>query len=229
MPPCSSVVPNRTVSGDALYGPRACWQEFIDWAWRTHNFDSASWRNGFGFEAACNIDEPVSRTLGAFWLLNYSAPNYNADGYDTDCLHWARRYVRDQMRDVRAGCGDGTAFATTFQTWFIVRLHAHVEIYRTFWYSADVVLRAAILLHESRHFGGKPHNANFRPGTVFPAGRPGADSNWQYEGAWMYTALYLWWFWAAGQNTTPALRASARQQGNLIIDNAFTTHPGFNI
>jgi hypothetical protein len=29
--------------------------------------------------------------------------------------------------------------------------------------------------------------------------------------------------------TTSALRERARQRGNLVIDNAFATHPGFNI
>jgi len=39
----------------------------------------------------------------------------------------------------------------------------------------------------------------------------------------------LWWFYAAGQRTTPAIRQLAKQRGNVIIDNAFATHPGFNI
>jgi hypothetical protein len=38
-----------------------------------------------------------------------------------------------------------------------------------------------------------------------------------------------WWFFAAGARTTSALRDRARQRGNLVIDNAFATHPGFNI
>jgi hypothetical protein len=98
-----------------------------------------------------------------------------------------------------------------------------------FFYGEDVVQRAGTLIHESRHLGGKPHDANFRAGTVFPAGMRGADSSWGYEGAWMYHALYLWWFYHDGRRTTNALRESARQTANLIIDNAFVTHPGFTI
>jgi len=41
--------------------------------------------------------------------------------------------------------------------------------------------------------------------------------------------LYLWWFYAAGTRTTDALKQSAKQRGNFIIDNAFATHPGFTI
>jgi hypothetical protein len=45
----------------------------------------------------------------------------------------------------------------------------------------------------------------------------------------MFGALYLWWFYADGRRTTNALRQAAKQRGNLIINNAFATHPGFNI
>ena len=58
---------------------------------------------------------------------------------------------------------------------------------------------------------------------------PADDSSWGYEGAWMYGALYLWWFYADGRRTTTALRRAARQRANLVIDNAFATHPGFTI
>jgi hypothetical protein len=85
------------------------------------------------------------------------------------------------------------------------------------------------LIHESRHQGGKPHDANFPSGSVFGSGKSGADSSWDYEGAWMYGALYLWWYYAEGARTTSALRERARQRGNLVIDNAFATHPGFSI
>jgi len=32
-----------------------------------------------------------------------------------------------------------------------------------------------------------------------------------------------------GVRTTSAFRERARQRGNLVIDNAFATHPGFSI
>ena len=89
--------------------------------------------------------------------------------------------------------------------------------------------RAETLIHESRHQGGKPHDANFPAGSVFGAGKSEADSSWGYEGAWMYGALYLWWYYAEGARTTSALRECARQRGNLVIDNAFATHPGYSL
>ena len=111
----------------------------------------------------------------------------------------------------------------------ITDLGKHVELYLMFFYQLDVVGRAAVLVHESRHFGGRGHDANFPTGSVFRPGRPGADSSWRYQGAWTYHALYLWWFYAAGTRTTNALKQSAKQFGNLIIDNAFVQHPGFTI
>ena len=45
----------------------------------------------------------------------------------------------------------------------------------------------------------------------------------------MYNVLYLWWFYAAGQRTTIAMRKSAKQRANIILANAFATSPGFMI
>jgi hypothetical protein len=91
------------------------------------------------------------------------------------------------------------------------------------------VVRASTLVHESRHLGGKGHNANFPKGSIYGEGKSGADSSWGYEGAWMFEVLYLWWFYADGRRTTQALKDRAKQEANLYIDNAFATHPGFTI
>lgn len=131
--------------------------------------------------------------------------------------------MRDQMHDVRARCGDGSANAITFGG------SDYVELYLPFFYQLNVVGRAATLVHESRHFGGKGHDANFPSGSAFGTGRSGADSGWDYQGAWMFDVLYLWWFYAAGTRTTDALKQSAKQRGNFLIDNAFAQHPGFTI
>lgn len=91
----------------------------------------------------------------------------------------------------------------------------------------DVISRAGTLIHEARHIGNKPHDAQFPAGSVYGAGGDGADSTWQYEGAWMFNALYLWWFYAAGTRTSIAMRQAAKQQANVILANAFATAPGF--
>jgi hypothetical protein len=91
----------------------------------------------------------------------------------------------------------------------------------------DVISRAGTLIHEARHIGNKPHDAQFPAGSVYGAGGDGADSTWQYEGAWMFNALYLWWFYAAGTRTSLAMRQAAKQRANVILTNAFATSPGF--
>ena len=219
-------IPNKDTSGDNLYGPRSCWQAFIDWAWAAHGFRNSYWDDGFGYEDPCNTDLPLARTLNALWLLNYSADDYWNEQWSNNILHWGRRYVRDQIDDLRSKCGDGTAIAAAFSGIFV---DDRVELYLGFFYSKDCPGRAETFVHESRHMGGKSHNANFPAGSVFGAGKSGADSTWGYNGAWMYGALYLWWFYADGRRTTTALRQAARQRANLVIDNAFATHPGFTI
>ncbi len=214
-------IPNKDASGDNLYGPRSCDQPFVDWAWAAHGFKNAYWDDGFGYEDPCNTDLPVARTLNGMWLLNYSADDYNNEDWSNNILHWGRRYVREQIDDLRAKCGDGSAIAAS--------IGSRHEVYLGFFYKKDCAGRAETLVHESRHRGGKPHNANFPTGSVFGAGKSGADSTWDYQGAWMFGALYLWWFYADGRRSTPALREAARQRANVVIDNAFATHPGFTI
>jgi hypothetical protein len=220
-------IPDKNVSGDNLYGPRVCWQPFIDWAWKAHGFSKKYWDDGFGYHAVCNNDLPLSRTLSGIWLLNYSAQDYWNEQWSNDILHWGRRYVRNQIDDLRAKCGNGTANATAFSGF--LGIGRRVELYLGFFYNKNVPGRAETLVHEARHLGGKGHNAKFPAWSAYGAGKSGADSSWGYKGAWMYGALYLWWFYADGRRTTPALRASARQRANFVIDNAFATHPGFTI
>ena len=159
--------------------------------------------------------------MNALWVLCYSADDYNNDAYSNNCLHWARRYTWNQIDSLRSRCGDGTLIGEASGS--------NVDLFLGFWYEYNAVSRAAILLHEARHIGGRSHDADFPAGSVYGEGESGADSTWGYEGAWMYETLYLWWFFADGRRTTQALRDRARVEGNVNIDNAFATHPGFSI
>jgi len=143
------------------------------------------------------------------------------EDYNGNARHWGCRHVRDQVNQLWAKCGDGSAIATTFGD--------RIDLYLGCFYQKDVSGRAETLVHESRHRGGKPHNATFPAGSVFGAGKGGADSDWGYEGAWMFGALYLWWFYADGRRSTTALKNAAKQRANVVIDNAFATHPGFTV
>jgi hypothetical protein len=226
MATCTASVPDKNTSGDNLYGSRICWQAFVDWAWDVFGFQASYWDDGFGYEDPCNTDRPLARTFNAIWLLAYSAEDYWNEEWNNNILHWGCRYARNQIDDLRSKCGDGSAWATAFHGLFV---DDRVELYLGFFYSEDVPSRAGTIVHESRHMGGKSHNANFPPSSVFGAGKSGADSSWAYHGAWMYDALYLWWFYADGRRTTSAMREAARQRAQLIIDNAFAAHPGYTI
>ena len=292
---CTYTVPDLSASGDALYGPRICWQPFVDFAWKTHGFNNTYWQDGWGFDDPCNVRKPVARVLSAMWLLTYSADDYRNDDWSGDMLHWGPRYVREQFGfygDLRASCGNSPVALTTgcqqsrkFDEWKCQQGHEErkrecrswtwvfawlcflwseivrfvcqawgwvttvvcsawygtvgggerVTLYLPFFYPLDgsglanVVERAGTLVHEARHIGAKPHDDQFPAGSIYGAGADGADSSWGYEGAWMYNALYLWWFYAAGTRTSLAMKQAAKQKANSILVNAFAQSPGFLI
>ncbi len=227
MATCTYSVPDKNASGDAFYGQYICSQAYISYFWNAYGFSGNSnyWDDGFGWEDPCNTDKALARTFNACYLLTYSASDWANDSYSSPILNWGRRYVRENSDDLRSKCGDGSAIATSFSGWFV---DDRIELYLGFFYSETVVERAGTLVHESRHQGGKGHNANFPVGSVFGSGG-GADSSWDYHGAWMYDTLYLWWFFAAGTRTTTAMRQRARQRGNLLLDNAFASPPPYAI
>jgi hypothetical protein len=223
---CTFTVPDKNASGDNFYGQFICNQIYVDYFWNTYGFKGNKnyWDDGFGWDNPCNTDLPLARTFNACYLLTYSAQDYTNDNWDAPqgILQWGRRYVRNNIDDLRSKCGDGTAIARAFPG-------GTVELYLGCFYSKDVPGRAETLIHEARHQGGKPHDAQFPKGSVFGEGKNGADSTWDYQGAWTFGAAYLWWFFAVGARTTSAMRQRARQRGNLVIDNAFARHPGFSI
>ncbi|WP_293032177.1 hypothetical protein [Natronococcus sp.] len=225
---CNATVPDKDASGDNLYGDVICSQTYIDYFWETYGFEGnkSYWDDGFGWENPCDTSKPLARTFNACYLLTYSAEDYRNDDWDAPMLNWARRYVRENTSRHRAKCGDGSAIAASFRGWFIKN---RVELYRGFFFKHTVPERAGTLVHEARHQGGKSHNDEFPPGSIYGEGRDGADSDWDFQGAWMYNALYLWWFYAEGARTTSAMKQRAKHRGNLIINNAFAEHPGFTI
>ena len=230
MATCTYTVPDKNASGDNFYGAFICHQAYIDYFWYTYGFsgNKGYWDDGFGWDDPCNTNKPLARTFNGCYLLTYSAQDYLNDRWDApqNILQWGRRYVRNNIDDLHSMCGDGSAMAASFSGWFV---NDRVELYMPFFYQASVVERAGTLIHEARHQGGKGHNAKFPSGSVFGAGQDGADSSWGYQGAWTYEAGYYWWFYAYGARTTSAMKQRARQLGNMVIDNAFATHPGYSI
>lgn len=214
MASCSIPVLDLDGSGDTLYGPRICNQGFIDWAWSAHDFDKEDWDQGFGWDEACDVTRPLARTFNAIWCLNYSAEDYWNESYDSDILHWGRRYVRDKIDELDGRCGDGTAIATTRHGPIVDNW---TQLYLGFFYQRVVAERAGTLVHEARHADGKSHDKGSR------------DSSWGYNGAWRYHVAWLAWFAFAGTRTSTAMKTLARQRANIILDTSFVEDPGFNV
>ena len=223
MASCTYSVPDKNASGDNFYGQFICDQVYIDYFWDVYGFNGNKnyWDDGFGWHDPCNTSKPLARTFNACYLLTYSSQDYQDDSWDApqNILQWGRRYVREEFSQLRSFCGDGNAVASYSG--------GNVMLFLDFWYDYSVVERAAIMVHEARH-EARSHNASLPAGSVFGDGEF-ADSRWDYQGAWTFEAGYLWWFYEEGVRTTSAMRDRARQAGNVIIDNAFETHPGFNI
>ena len=213
MASCTIPATNASVSGDALYGPRICWQAFIDWAWDVFDFDKGDWDQGFGYFSVCDNVRPLSRTLSGIYCLTYSSPDPLNESYSLNILQWGSRYARACIDELDARCGDGSEWAHTWWGW----QDNKTELYLGFFYTASVSQRASVLLHEARHADGKGHDSGNN------------DSSWGYNGAWRWEVCWLSWFAAVGVNTSPPLQTQARQRGNNIINTRFVTHPGFNI
>lgn len=214
MATCTYTVPDLDASGDNLYGPRVCWQAFIDWAWNAFDFDSGDWDEGFGYEAVCDRTRALCRTLGGIWCLTYSAEDYTNESYDSNILQWGCRFARNAIDELDARCGDGTAIAST--RWGPI-IDNYTRLFLPYFYGQGVSLRAGTLIHEARHADGKGHDAG------------GNDSSWGYNGAWRWQVCWLAWFAFAGTRTSQAMKDAARQRANNIINSRFTTHPGFNV
>ena len=181
------------------------------------------WDNGFGFQDCCNLDLPLGRTFAAMFLLTYSAEDYakNTGDFSGNALRWAFPYTATHAGHLEALCYKPGSTPGQWGAW---GYGDRIELYLPYFYNFDVVTRAATLLHESRHNGGKSHDG----GTGCPRGAS-CDTNWGYEGANMYEVLYLWWFAVDGTRTTSAIKNMARNRARAVQNSAFNTNPGFNI
>lgn len=213
MATCTYTVPDLAASGDKLYGPRACSQPFIDWAWDAFDFDKDDWDDGFGWDSVCDNRQPLSRTMSGIWCLTYSAEDYHNESYDSNILQWGGRFVRNAIDELDGRCGDGSALGKTYTGIFA---DDRTELYLGY-FSQAVSLRAGSLVHEARHADGKGHDSGNN------------DSSWAYNGAWRWQVCWLSWFAGAGTRTSAAMKTMARQRANNILNTNFVTAPGFNV
>ena len=113
MASCTYTVPDKAASGDNFYGAVICNQAFVDYFWNTYGFsgNKAYWDDGWGWDDCCNTSKPLARAFNGCYALTYSASDYLNDSYSAPILNWGRRYVRENIDDLRCFCGDGTAIA----------------------------------------------------------------------------------------------------------------------
>lgn len=214
MASCTYTAPDLNTSGDNLYGPRICWQPFIDWAWDAFDFDKDDWDDGFGYDNVCDNTQPLSRALSGVWCLTYSSPRFPSESYNGNILEWGCRFARNAIDELDARCGTGGAFARTYSGPFT---DDRTQLFLPFFYSQGVSRRAGSILHEARHADGKGHDSGNN------------DSSWDYNGAWRWQVCWLAWFAFEGVSTSAAMKTQATQRANNIINSNFDTHPGFNV
>jgi len=219
---CTYTVGNNTTSGDAALSSTACRQDMINYFWNGYDFDKDDWDNGFGYEAACDINKPLARTFNALVALHYSAPSpaTSSSDYSGNILRWGGNYAMNNIDELDGRCGDGSARATTRTGGLFV--DEWTQLYMPFFYSENVIQRAGTILHESRHAGGKGHNG----GSSCPRGSS-CDSNWSYSGGNQYQALWLWWFRVEGRGWTSAMSQQAKDEANYVISTGFVTTPPY--
>lgn len=212
---CSASPGDLNASGDNLYIPRSCYQPFIDWVWDAYDFDKGDWDDGFGYYQACDVGRPLARTFNGLWCLEYSAPDYWDESYSKPIINWAGRYARENLDELDGRCGSWSGpFATTY--WGPI-IDNKTELYMRFFFEAAVSQRAGTIIHEARHASWKGHDND------------PDDSSWGYNGAWRYHVSWLAWFTFKCENTSAAMKTAAVQRANNILNNNFTTEPGFRI
>ncbi|MFN0214188.1 MAG: hypothetical protein ACKVT2_08025 [Saprospiraceae bacterium] len=206
---------NNTTSGDVTFGA-LCTQSSINQHWNDFDFDQGDWDDGFGYSDPCNINLPLGRTFNALNLLDFfgtSGPDANGNW-----LGWFYAYASSQIDELDALCGFGnTSGCSTFATNFSGAQDNRTELYWPFFYHnvMSVPSRAATIVHESRHAGGKGHNCSSCPNGG------SCDTDWAYNGAIRYEVMYCWWLRSNGTGVTTALRQLARARGNTALGNNF--------
>ena len=217
MASCTVTAPTQAeldASGDTHYADRMNqWDAFYDWAWDAYDFDRGDWDQGFGYYDRWNRIRPLARTMAAIYCLVYSPGSGNWDP-DGNILQWAWRYTSKEIDELDARCSKGSAFAST--QWGPI-IDNWTRLYVRYFYDQGVSRRAGTLVHEARHADWKGHDDG------------SDDSSWEYNGAWRWHVVWLWWFYVAAQGATTAQQLQAKQRGNAILRSNFTDDPGFRI
>ncbi|MDQ3802389.1 MAG: hypothetical protein M3416_00815 [Acidobacteriota bacterium] len=211
---CNYAPGDKGASGDAAFGA-LCTQASINQHWNDFDFDKGDWDEGFGWDDACNTDQPLARTFNALNLLDFFGTSMPAGS--GNWLPWFYSYSSDQIDELDARCDFGQPNGCTNGRTFTGAQDNRTELYWPFYYSnqLNVPSRAAVIVHEARHAAGKSHNCGNCPNGS------SCDTDWAYGGANYLNIMYLWWVRAQGTGLTSAVRQMAQTRGNVLLGNRF--------
>lgn len=231
---CTYEPHNLVDSFDAFVAPLwGCTQRLIDDAWNRFHFDEGDWDEGFGWNDACNQDQPLMRTFNALLFMAHSVtanPTCSPDDSD-NVVTWSYCWAGEAIDELDGRCGDGSERAWT--SW--VPGFQWTDLYWPFFYDETVVQRAGTIFHEARHAhgwcehqGNCPRGASCDPnwgdGCVGIGSGPGPGAN-QYQVQWLSWYLNS----ARPEWTSPGLAESAWSEANDILIGGFEQDPGFRL
>ncbi len=193
---------------------RMCSQPTVDKFWNTFGFRSSYWDDGFGFHDVCNWQKPLGRMMGSLFLLenSFSPRASSLNDWSGDAVKWAYPYsgtVYRDLDDLRGRCSNGSAAAATYRGAFV---NDRIEFYFNGIYNMNAIERAASVLHEGHHYGGRvSHSCN-----------SGQDRNWSdwrpYASDTYYAISY---YWNANSHTNASWKEYAADYADARIANRF--------
>ncbi|MGZ5443167.1 MAG: hypothetical protein ACXW5U_14255 [Thermoanaerobaculia bacterium] len=221
--PCSFIPPQvpaglpNGATGDLDFVGGWCNQASIDTFWNDFDFDHDNWDQGFGFDAACDVNLPLARTFNAIALLRLFGTSKPADS--NNWLPWFYGFAKDSIDELDGECGNGRTSGTlAYTTWGWQ--DNYTELYWGFFYGQDVPSRAGSLVHEARHADSwEGHD-----GSSCTAGS--CDISWGSNRARRFEVLYVWWLrFAGGGSITTNTSNLAQARANTVLVTAFDNRP----
>lgn len=209
--------------------------------WDAYDFDQGDWDNGFGWGDVCNLRRPLARTFQAIEMVNYASPTdvSSTDDFSGNFLHWAGNYTMWAFDELDGRCksdDNPKRFAyTTYGT-----IDDTAELYMGFFYSENVVERAGLLVHESRHAAWCSHNGN-DGSNACPAGSESCDEKFNDGctgafsksgmGADAFQVMWLWWYTvdSDSMHSSSVMKGWAKDDANRILNSMFDVNPCFHI
>lgn len=206
-----------TGTGDDFYGQD-------NWIWcndswllsRAKGFGMVrkSWLNA-GWSDACNTDMPVGRFMAGTVALETAARNADQAAKDS-ILGWGFTWAWNAIDNLKLACAGKKARNA------YTGANGKVKVYVPHYFYSKVrddgtiatrtaPLRAATLIHETRHIKGKTHKA----------GSGGKDRRFDGKGAWSYHAIWLGWYALSANPAPKGQRCRAEQFANSILRNNF--------